>query len=184
MALVTVAELRETLGIGSALYDDATVQSCIDAAELIVLSILQSNTYAVAYAELTDNVARLWTVEPHGFVIGQTVHNDLGEPFNGSNVLTAVTEYSMSWAKTHADVKKYQVMPRAWVGIEPDYSTTPPVCQAALMISADIWQARTATNGQPAGLDFTPAPYTMGRSMLSRVQGLIGKYIDVKTLVG
>ena len=33
-------------------------------------------------------------------------------------------------------------------------------------------------------VDFTPGPYRMGRSLLSRVSGLLGRYMDTAALVG
>jgi len=55
---------------------------------------------------------------------------------------------------------------------------------AALMIAVDVWNARTVPGGQAQGVDFVPGPYMMGRSLLTRVAGLIGRYRDVNGMVG
>jgi len=183
MSLVTVEQLREAMSIG-AMYSDPELQETIDAAELIILPMLQSNQYLVDYSELTDNVASVWTMTPHKFVVGQTVTTDLGSPFNGSNVITAVETYKISWAKVHADHPKIHVYPNGKVGIEADYSDNPAVLQAILMTATDIWQAHYSANGQSVGLDGGGSPYRMGQSMLARIRGLIGQFIDVRNLAG
>jgi hypothetical protein len=183
MSLVSVAEVREAMSIG-AMYSDPEIQQVIDAAEILILPMLQSNQSLVDYSELTDNVATVWTITPHKFVVGQTVTTDLGSPFNGSNVITEVTTYSISWAKTHADHPRIHVYPNGRVGIEADYSDNPAVLEAILMTSVDIWQAHYSANGQSVGLDGGGSPYRMGQSMLARIRGLIGQFMDVRNLAG
>lgn len=183
MSLVQVEEVREAMSIG-AMYSDPEIQATIDAAELLILPMLQSNQLLVEYAEIADNVATVWTVTRNKFVVGQTVTCTMGHPFNGSNVITAVDTYSISWAKTHADVARYNVYPNAKVGIEADYSDNAAVLQAIVMTACDIWQAHYSANGQSVGLDGGGSPYRMGQSMLARVRGLIGQFMDVRNLAG
>jgi hypothetical protein len=166
------------------MYSDPEIQQVIDAAEIIILPMLQSNEALVDYSELTDNVATVWTPYPHKFVVGQTVTTNLGSPFNGSNLITAVTTYSISWAKTHADHVKIHVYPNGKVGIAADYSDNPAVLQAIVMTACDIWQSHYSANGQAVGLDGGGSPYRMGQSMLARVRGLIGQFMDVRNLAG
>ena len=60
----------------------------------------------------------------------------------------------------------------------------PEVEQAALAVACDIWITRTGTLGQQ-GVDFqSPAPYRLGRSMLTRVSGLLGKHLDTRGYLG
>jgi len=183
MSLITVDDVREAMSIG-AMYTDPEIQSVIDAAEIIILPMLQSNQALVDYSELTSNVATVWTMNPHRFVVGQTVTTDLGAPFNGSNVITAVTEFSISWAKTHADHPRIHVYPNGRVGIEADYSDNAAVLQAITMTACDIWQSRYSANGQSVALDGNGSPYRMGQSMLARIRGLIGNFIDPRNLAG
>lgn len=183
MSLVTVDEVRDAMSIG-AMYTDPEIQSVIDAAEIIILPMLQSNQYLVEYAQIQSNEATVWTMTPHRFVIGQTVVADMAHPFNGSNVITAVTAYSITWAKTHADVTRYHVYPNHKIGIEEDYSDNPAVLQAITMTACDIWQSRYSANGQSVALDGNGSPYRMGQSMLARIRGLIGQFMDTRNLAG
>ena len=183
MSYVSVAELRDALGIG-ALYDDADIQSCIDAAEEIILPMLVQHKLPVVAKKLLSNVATVYTSTPVTFVVGETVTTDLASPFNGTVTITAVTEDSISWAKTNADVTFREVIPHGSIGVTADWTGVEAVHQALLMTSADIWQARSATNGQAVGIDFTPAPFRMGHSLLTRVKGLLAPYIAVETMLG
>ena len=183
MAYVTVAELRDALGIG-ALYNDATVQSCIDAAEDVILPMLMQHTLPVVAKKLTSNVATVYTSTPVTFVVGESVNSNLGSPFNGSVTITAVTEDSISWAKVNADVTLREVIPHGFIGVEADWTAVESVHQAILMTSADVWQSRTASNGQGVGVDFAPAPFRMSHSLLTRVKGLLAPYIAVQTMLG
>jgi hypothetical protein len=53
-----------------------------------------------------------------------------------------------------------------------------------LQIAIDVFQSRLAAGGTQQALDFTPAPYRMGRTLLYKVTGLISKYIDSNSQVG
>lgn len=64
-------------------------------------------------------------------------------------------------------------------------SAEPPACkEAALAIAVEMWQSRIAPGGQMVGVDFTPAPFRMGRSLMSKVSGLLAPYIDEGGLIG
>jgi hypothetical protein len=183
MSYVTVAELRDALGIG-ALYDDETVQSCIDAAEEIILPMLQQHTLPVVGKKLLNNVATVTTSTPVTFVVGETVTSTLATPFNGTVTITAVGPYTISWDKTNADVTTRYVIPAASIGVAADWTGVEAVHQALLMTAADVWQARTASNGQGVGVDFAPAPFRMGHSLLTRVKGLLAPYMSIGSMVG
>ena len=47
----------------------------------------------------------------------------------------------------------------------------------------EFWETQKGTMGQQ-GVDFQPAPYRLGRSMLQRIMGLLGKDVDTNSLVG
>lgn len=53
-----------------------------------------------------------------------------------------------------------------------------PVREAGLVVAIDVLQNRTAVGGQPVGIDFQPSPYRMGKTLLDRVTGLIGPWMD------
>jgi len=183
MSYVTVAELRDALGIG-ALYDDPDIQSCIDAAEEIILPMLVQHTIPVIKQKLESNVATVTTTAPVTFVVGETVHSDMGSPFNGTIVITEVSDYTISWNKVNANVTERYVIPHAWIGHQADWTGVEAVHQALLMTAADVWQSRTASNGQGVGVDFQPAPYRMGHSLLTRVKGLLSVYMSPYTFLG
>jgi hypothetical protein len=65
-----------------------------------------------------------------------------------------------------------------------DYEEVPEVVEAATAIAVDMWQSRLAPGGQMQAIDFTPGPYRMGRSLLTRVSGLLGAHMDTGSFVG
>jgi hypothetical protein len=68
---------------------------------------------------------------------------------------------------------------------DPDsYDEVPEVCEAALAIAVELWQSRLAPGGTLQGVDFAPSPFRLGRSLLSKVSGLIGQHIDTAGMVG
>jgi len=191
MALITLSELKSVLGIGD-IYADSIVQAVADSAENIILSYLIFDDVSIVGASLTNNVARFYCHD-NTFVVGQalTVTN-CGSPFNGSRTVTRVgfDEYGVSYfeaAVTNADITKRQIIPNGRAVLTSQaalYDTTPEVREAALAVACDIWITRTGTLGQQ-GVDFqSPAPYRLGRSMLTRVSGLLGKHLDTRGYLG
>jgi len=191
MALITLAELKSVLGIGD-IYADAIVQACADSAENIILSYLIFDDVSIAGVSLTSNVARFYCYD-NTFVIGQALTvSKCGAPFDGSRTVTktGVDEYGVTFfeaAITNADITKRSVIPNGRGVLTSQaalYDTTPEVREAALAIACDIWITRTGTLGQQ-GVDFqSPAPYRLGRSMLTRVSGLLGKHLDTRGYLG
>lgn len=53
-----------------------------------------------------------------------------------------------------------------------------PVHEAALQLAIDVLQNRTAAGGQNVGIDGSPGPYRMGSSLIARVSGLLGPWLD------
>jgi hypothetical protein len=53
-----------------------------------------------------------------------------------------------------------------------------------LMISVEIWQARTATLSGSNLVDFQPSPYRMSAQLLAKVRGLIAHALDPRSMVG
>jgi hypothetical protein len=186
MALIAISELKAVLGIGN-IYADSIVQEVADAAENIVLSLLTKNQWAVIAHERTNLVNKITTDRPHDVYVGQSVViANSGTNFNGTKTITEVTEYTMSFAGTGSDYPKHGVIPYGTVSATQyiDYDTIPECRQAALAIASDIWITRTGTLGQQ-GVDFqSPAPYRLGRSLFTRVSGLLGKWMDTRGMVG
>ena len=191
MALITISELKAVLGIGD-IYADSIVQEVADAAENILLSYLIFDDVAINGVQLTNNVARFYCYD-NTFVVGQALTvTGCGSPFNGSRTVTKVgyDEYNVTYfeaAVTNADITKRQIIPNGRAVLTSQaalYDTTPEVREAALAVACDIWITRTGTLGQQ-GVDFqSPAPYRLGRSMLTRVSGLLGKHLDTRGYLG
>jgi len=88
-SIITATQLRNGLGVSSALYDDTYLNQIIDSAENIILPMLVQNSSKVAYVSLTSNVAYYFTVRPHGFTTGQSiVITGLPTIFNGTKTVT------------------------------------------------------------------------------------------------
>ncbi|CAB4159972.1 hypothetical protein UFOVP722_24 [uncultured Caudovirales phage] len=191
MALITLSELKSVLGIGD-IYADSIVQAVADSAENIILSYLIFDDVSIVGASLTNNVARFYCHD-NTFVVGQALTvTGCGSPFNGSRTVTKVgyDEYNVTYfeaAITNADISKRQIIPNGRAVLTSQaalYDTTPEVREAALAVACDIWITRTGTLGQQ-GVDFqSPAPYRLGRSMLTRVSGLLGKHLDTRGYLG
>jgi len=62
------------------------------------------------------------------------------------------------------------------------YASTAAVEQAVTIVSVEIFQSVVAPGGQIEGVDFTPSPYRMGRSLMNRVVGLLSPYLDTSTM--
>jgi hypothetical protein len=191
MALITLSELKAVLGIGD-IYADSIVQAVADSAENIILSYLIFDDVAINAVSLTNNVARFYCYD-NTFAVGQALTvTKCGAPFDGSRTVTkeGVDEYGVTFfeaAITNADITKRKVIPTGRAVLTSQaalYDTTPEVREAALAVACDIWITRTGTLGQQ-GVDFqSPAPYRLGRSMLTRVSGLLGKHLDTRGYLG
>ena len=191
MPLIVLSELKSVLGIGD-IYADAIVQECADAAQNIILSYLTFDYVAIKGVSLTSNVARFYC-ENNTFVVGQALTvSKCGAPFDGSRTVTTVGKEGdvtfFEAAITNANITKRMVIPngRALLTSQATMYDTgyPEVEQAALAVACDIWITRTGTLGQQ-GVDFqSPAPYRLGRSMLTRVTGLLGKHLDTRGYLG
>ena len=184
---VTVAQLRAALGIGS-LYSDATIEDVCQASENIVKNKLWFNTADVVSTELASNIATITTSSLHQFSVGQSITlTKCGATFNGTYTITATDSYTISFAKTASNQITFELRPfglitGSYYGI--DYSTTPEVNQASLMIAVDIWQARQASNAGGISPDFQPSPYRMGNTLMARVRGLLADHLAPGGQVG
>jgi hypothetical protein len=189
-AIITASQLRSVLGVSSSLYDDNYLNDIIDTAEQAILPLLIQNSTAVIEYELKDNVAIFYTRRVHTFVVGQSiVLTGLPAPFTATHTITVVTDSSFSAALTSADVTRRQIIPNGIATLSGYSAATLYVGNSSIesaiyAVSIEVFQSRTAAGGQIEGLDFASSPYRMGRSLLNRVVGLLGNYIDVDTMVG
>jgi hypothetical protein len=189
MALTTVAELRSTLGVGT-LYPDATLQEVCDAADAVLVPMLwapkwftvaHENTVGSGTLFFNDNVRET-------FYVGQSVTiANSGSSYNGTKTITAVNGFSISVATNHTNAQGYHpIYPYGSVSTTTytDWTTDMAIQQAALMVSVEIWQARTATLSGSNAVDFQPSPYRMSAQLLAKVRGLIAHALDPRSMVG
>jgi hypothetical protein len=177
-SIVTVAELRSILGVSSALYNDAYLTDIIDTAEQVILPMLTRYAQPIDAVELEDNVATYHTLGAHEFSLTQSiVITGCGSPFNGTFTITAVpSDYEFSVALTNADILPKNVIPSGLATLSgaSTYVGVSAVESAVLVVSVEVFQSRVAPGGQIEGVDFTPTPYRMGRSLFNRCVGLLG----------
>lgn len=191
MSLCTVAELRTALGVGT-LYADATLQEVCDAADNVLLPFIwNNNSFNIAHSN-TATTGTLYFEEnvQKTFYIGQTVVVTGNEAHhNGNKTITAVGEYSITYAVTGTPTETpyHPVNPfgKVQASVYLDPATVPAIQEAALMISIDIWQSRQAPSSGGVSIDgYTPSPYRMGNTLLARVRGLLAPYLDPRSMVG
>jgi hypothetical protein len=189
MALTTVAELRSTLGVGT-LYADATLQEVCDGTDAVLIPMLWApKWFPVAHSNIVSEGTLYFDIPVKDiFYVGQTVTiSNSGTKYNGSKTITGVGAYSFSVATTHTVAQaKHPIEPFGTVTAETytDWTTDMAVQQAALMISVEIWQARTATLSGSNAVDFQPSPYRMSAQLLAKVRGLIAHALDPRSMVG
>jgi hypothetical protein len=190
MSLVTPTQLRNVLGVSSSLYDDNYLQKVIDTSELTILPLLVSYSSAVTERRIQSNVATLATNTPHNYIVGSSVVvTGVDATFNGTYTVTAVDgEFAFSYAKTNADINTNAVIPSGETYLSGKdaatiYASNPAVYEAIMVVSVEIFQSITAAGGQIEGVDFQPTPYRMGRSLLSRVIGILGKSLDTGAML-
>jgi hypothetical protein len=56
--------------------------------------------------------------------------------------------------------------------------------KAAVSLAVDMFQGERAPGGSPVGVDFQPSPFRFGRSLTSKVTGLLAPYLEIEGLIG
>ena len=181
--IITATELRSVLGVSSALYSDAYLDGIIDTAENTILPMLTTFKSPIQKTVLNDNVATFTTLGVHEFTAGQSVViSGCGSPYNGTRTIldSDLGAYTFQAAITNADVAEANVIPSgsATLSTASTYVGNQSIKSAVYVISVEVFQSRVAAGGQIEGVDFTATPYRMGRSLYSRVIGILGPYID------
>ena len=183
--IITATELRSVLGVSSSLYDDTYLNGIIDTAEGVILPMLVSYKSYIEKTELTTNVATFTTLGIHEFTEGQSVIiAGCGTPYNGTRTVLAdnLGQYTFSASITNADLLEVNVIPSgtATLSSASTYVGNQSVRSAVFVVSVEVFQSRVAAGGQIEGVDFSPTPFRMGRSLFNRCVGLLGAYIDVE----
>jgi len=213
-AYVTVAQLRANLGIGT-LYSDADLESICQTSEDLLNSYLWFNNAPIVGASISNNVASVLLANPGIFVVGQSITiSAASATYNGTYTLTGSypgsttpasigtafwstyafsnypTGYSViQFAKVNANDPFHRILPYG-VATGPgyktlNYSATPAVNQAAMIIAVDIFQSRQVSQNGGNGMDgMSPNRYAMGYQLINRVRGLIAPYSSPNTMVG
>jgi len=185
--IITAAQLRAVLGVSSSLYNDAVLDDCIDAAEIVILPMLTTFSVPIQSVSLTDNIATFETTLPHEFTEGSSVViAGCGSPFNGTRTVNAdPLEFVLTCNITNADVLFKNIIPAGTATLTnaANYVGNSAVEQAVLAVSVEVFTSRNQAGGQMEGVDFTNvSPYRLGRSLFNRVSGLLGSYIDVESI--
>ena len=192
MSLCTVAELKAALGVGS-LYSDATIQEVCDTADNVLLPFIWANTTFNTGHSNTATTGTLYFDESviNTFYVGETVViSGNGSKHNGSKTITAVGEYSITYAITgnnNTPAPVHQVNPYGTVNAETylDPATVPAIQEAALMVSVSIWTARQTNSGSGMNPDGSiGSMYSMSAQLVARVRGLLAPYLDPRSMVG
>jgi hypothetical protein len=186
-SIITATELRSVLGVSSALYNDAYLNQIIDTAETVILPMLVTFKSPIQKVSLTDNVAIFTTLGIHEFTEGQSVViTGCGTPYNGTRVVLAddLGEYTFSASITNADILEANVIPSgvATLSGASTYVGNAAVQSAVYTVSVEVFQARLSSGGQIEGVDFSPTPFKMGRSLFNTCVGLLGSYMDTESM--
>jgi hypothetical protein len=209
-SIVSAAELRSILGVSSALYNDAYLSDIIDTAEQVILPMLTKYSSAIDMVDLEDNIATYSILGTNNFSKGQSVViTGVGSPFNGTFTILESSNIDVdsfiirsssriyldgsyrkvngyfTVALNNADILRRNVIPSGLATLSgaSTYVGVSAVESAILVVSVEVFQSRVAPGGQIEGVDFTPTPYRMGRSLFNRTVGLLGPYIDVESIV-
>jgi len=188
--LVTAAELRAVLGVSSSLYNDAALESIIETAEDAIGDFLVQHKVAIeAQRSESATLTTLYSTQPHRFYVGQTITISGVTGHNGSKVVSDIVDtytfkITTTGATVHDDIRFQIPNGTAAVNSLVQYNGNAAVEEAVLQIAVDVFQSRLAAGGTQQALDYTPAPYRMGRTLLYKVTGLISKYIDSNSQVG
>jgi len=189
--LVTAAQLRAVLGVPNTLYDDTALNAIIDTSEDAIGDFLiQWKVGIDKHACPIATETTIHTTREHKFYAGQTVAiSGVEAHVNGNKTISEIVDpYTFKITNAAVPVHKefYNIIPNG-IAAENDlsqYNGVAAVEEAVLQIAVDVFQSRLAAGGTQQALDYTPAPYRMGRTLLYKVTGLISKYIDSNSQVG
>jgi hypothetical protein len=188
--IITASELRQVLGVSESLYSDEYLDQIIESSEGVILPMLTQYQSAIVTTRIRDGVIYCETLRPCYFAVGQSVIiAGCGEAIDGEYEITGDTNraFEFSVATDEADRVLYTIIPSGSATLDGYsaaslYANTPAIKSALLVVSTEIFQSITASGGQIEGVDFTPTPFKMGRSLMNRVIGLLSPFIDVDSM--
>jgi hypothetical protein len=99
----------------------------------------------------------------------------------------SVNAFEFSFELAEADRVLYTIIPAGTATLEGAsaaelYANVPPVKSSILVVSVEIFQSVTASGNMTVSENFQPSPFVLGRSLQSRVIGLLSPFIDVETM--
>jgi hypothetical protein len=188
--IITASELRQVLGVSESLYSDVYLDQIIESSEGVILPMLTQYQSAIVTTRIRDGVIYCETLRPCYFAVGQSIIiAGCGEAIDGEYEITGDTNraFEFSVATLEADRVLYTIIPSGSATLDGYsaaslYANTPAIKSALLVVSTEIFQSITASGGQIEGVDFTPTPFKMGRSLMNRVIGLLSPFIDVDSM--
>jgi len=189
-AIVTASQLRAILGVSVSLYSNEQLDQIIDSAEQTILPLLTQYQSSVTFANVDDSVIYFTTQRPNYFVPGQSVVVTGAGTYSATYTVTddRIEPYTFT-AATNAANRDYPLpfIPAATATLSGSsaaqlYASTPPVENAILVVSVEIFQSITAPGNQIMSDNFQPSPFILGRSLSNRVIGLLGPFLDVETM--
>ena len=189
-AIVNASQLRQILGVSVSLYSDAQLDSFIDSAEQTILPLLTQYQSSVTFANVDNAVIYFTTIRPNYFVPGQSVIVTGAGTYNGTYTVTDDRIEPLTFtAATAAANRDYPLpfIPSALATLSGSsaaqlYASTPPIENAILVVSVEIFQSITAPGNQIMSDTFQPSPFVLGRSLSNRVIGLLGPFLDVESM--
>jgi len=211
---VTATELRANLGIGTLYDNAVVEEVCQTAENLIKKQLWFNDFPVVSAAIYSNNCYVVMSANPTFVYGQSVTISGVGANYNGTKTITSTYPWTSGSASfpffntfpyntynfprgysiiqyaatgTPADDNWHQVLPYGKVSGQfnsDPYDTVPEIREAAMMIAVDVWQARQQSNASGVSPDFTPSPYRMGNSLLSRVRGLIAPHLSPRGMVG
>lgn len=188
-SIINADELRAVLGVSESLYDDTYLDQIIDSAELTILPLLTAYQSAIATSRVSDGVAVFSTIRPCYFATGQTVVvagcGDLDGEYTVAQ--TSSDPYIFRVPTNHADRVLHAILPNGTATLDGKsaaelYATNASVKSAILVVSVEIFQSVTSSGNLTTNENFNPSPFVLGRSLQSRVIGLLSPFIETETM--
>jgi hypothetical protein len=211
---VTMAELRSNLGIGTLYSDSTVEECCQTAEDLINSYLWFDSVPVVGTALVSNVATVMLASPGIFTTGESVTISGAGTTFNGAYTITATLPFStgtsnilpafnmqlnywqypqgysfIQYAKTASDQNFRRVLPYGrGVGTDTKtntYATTGAVREAAMILAVDIWQARQVSQTGGVSPDgFSPSPYRMGNSMISKVRGLLAPFLSPMGMLG
>jgi hypothetical protein len=204
-----MAELRDSLGIGT-LYSDATVEECCQTAQDLINGFLWFNSAPVVATGTANNVATVVIASPGQFVTGQLITiTGSGSGYNGVKTITGIGPYTtagttlflptrynyplgyqyIQFTNVAADAAMHLVQPYGTMTGPDDktatYANTAAIRSASLMLATNIWQSRQAVQNGGMGVDgYAPSPFRMSNTLMASVRGLLAPYLSPAAMIG